>query len=90
MSKWNIAAMPQEERDKVNVDLAAAGVAMRERLPGVIAGAPPLAEQVRREQPEHLQDYFSERLAHHRLGSQNLPGPNDPRYQQMAESNQKK
>lgn len=32
MSKWNIAAKPKEEHDKVNVDLAASGVAYKERL----------------------------------------------------------
>ena len=31
MSQWNIAAKSQEERDKVNVDLAASGVAYKER-----------------------------------------------------------
>lgn len=31
MSDWNIAAKSQEERDKVNVDLAASGVAYKER-----------------------------------------------------------
>lgn len=29
MSQWNIAAKSQEERDKVNVDLAASGVAYK-------------------------------------------------------------
>lgn len=29
---WNIALKPQEERDKVNVNLAASGVAYKERL----------------------------------------------------------
>ncbi|CAH5102339.1 DNA polymerase III subunit theta [Klebsiella pneumoniae] len=32
MSQWNIAAKSQEERDKVNTDLAASGVAYKERL----------------------------------------------------------
>ncbi len=32
MSKWNIAAKSPEEQDKVNVDLAASGVAYKERL----------------------------------------------------------
>ncbi|HFN8037719.1 TPA: DNA polymerase III subunit theta, partial [Escherichia coli] len=31
MSDWNIAAKPQEERDNVNFDLAASGVAYKER-----------------------------------------------------------
>ncbi len=41
MSDWNIAAKSQEERDKVNVDLAASGVAYKERL-----NIPVIAEQV--------------------------------------------
>ncbi len=57
MSDWNIAAKPQEERDKVNVDRAASGVAYKERL-----NMPVIAEVVMREQPEHLRDYFLERL----------------------------
>lgn len=32
MSDWNISAKPQEERDKVNVGLAASGVACKECL----------------------------------------------------------
>ncbi|EPA5203378.1 DNA polymerase III subunit theta [Escherichia coli] len=44
MSDWNIAAKSQEERDKVNVDLAASGVAYKERL-----NIPVIAEQVARE-----------------------------------------
>ncbi|HDR2353300.1 TPA: hypothetical protein QCH65_000444 [Enterobacter roggenkampii] len=32
MSNFNIAAKIQDERDKVNVDLAASGVAYKERL----------------------------------------------------------
>lgn len=29
MSDWNIAAKPKDEQDKINVDLAASGVAWR-------------------------------------------------------------
>ncbi len=53
MTARNIAKLPQEERDKVNVDLAASGVAYKERL-----NMPAVAEQVAREQPEHLREYF--------------------------------
>ncbi|WP_368951134.1 DNA polymerase III subunit theta [Klebsiella pneumoniae] len=52
MSKWNIAAKSKDEQDKVNVDLAASGVAYKERL-----NMPVVAEVVAREQPEHLKDY---------------------------------
>ncbi len=32
MSQWNIAAKSKDEQDKVNVDLAASGVAYKERM----------------------------------------------------------
>lgn len=85
MSKWNIAAKSQEERDKVNVDLAASGVAYKERL-----NQPVIAEQVAREQPEHLRDYFMERVRYYRERSVELPKATDPRYIEMAEQNSKK
>jgi DNA polymerase-3 subunit theta len=84
MSKLNIAARNQEERDKVNVDLAASGVAYKERL-----NMPVIAEQVAREQPEHLREYFMERVRHYREQSINLPRASDPRYTEMAEANKK-
>ena len=55
--KINLAALPQDEMDKVNVDLAAAGVAFKERY-----NMPIVAEVVEREQPAHLRDWFRERL----------------------------
>ncbi|EMI6436324.1 DNA polymerase III subunit theta [Klebsiella pneumoniae] len=58
MSKFNIASKSKDEQDKVNVDLAASGVAYKERL-----NQPVIAEQVAREQPEHLRDNFMERVA---------------------------
>ena len=51
--KINLAALPQDEMDKVNVDLAAAGVAFKERY-----NMPIVAEVVEREQPAHLRDWF--------------------------------
>lgn len=75
MSDWNIAAKPQEERDKVNVDLAASGVAYKERL-----NMPVIAEVVMREQPEHLRDYFLERLKFYREKAIALPKGSDPVY----------
>lgn len=68
MNDWNIAAKSQEERDNVNVDLAASGVAYKERL-----NIPVIAEQVAREQPENLRTYFMERLRHYRQLSLQLP-----------------
>lgn len=41
MSEYNIAAKSKEEQDKVNVDLAASGVAYKERM-----NMPIIAEQV--------------------------------------------
>lgn len=84
MSDHNIAAKSQEERDKVSVDLAASGVAYKERL-----NMPVIAEVVMREQPEHLRDYFLERLKFYREKSITFPKGNDPRYIEMAEANQK-
>lgn len=75
MISENIAAKSQEERDKVNVDLAASGVAYKERL-----NMPVIAEVVMRDQPEHLRDYFLERLKFYREKSITLPKGSDPVY----------
>lgn len=85
MSDWNIAAKPQEERDKVNVDLAASGVAYKERLNMSV-----IAEQVAREQPEHLREYFMERVRLYREQSVNLPKASDPLYTETADLNARK
>lgn len=63
----NLAQLSQQEIDKINVDLAAASVAFKERY-----NMPIVAEVVEREQPEHLRDWFRERLIAHRLASVNL------------------
>ncbi|HFS6374389.1 TPA: DNA polymerase III subunit theta, partial [Klebsiella pneumoniae] len=81
-SSWNIAAKSKDEQDKVNVDLAASGVAYKERL-----NMPVVAEVVAREQPEHLREYFMERLRYYREQSIQLPKASDPRYLEMAEQN---
>ncbi len=65
--KHNLAEIPQQEMDKINVDLAAAGVAFKERY-----NMPVVAEVVEREQPEALRTWFRERLIAHRLASVNL------------------
>lgn len=85
MSQWNIAAKSKDKQDKVNVDLAASGVAYKERL-----NQPVIAEQVAREQPEHLREYFMERVRYYRERSVELPKATDPRYIEMAEQNAKK
>ncbi|EPV8435306.1 MULTISPECIES: DNA polymerase III subunit theta [Klebsiella pneumoniae complex] len=84
MSQWNIAAKPKDEQDKVNVDLAASGVAYKERL-----NMPVIAEVVIREQPEHPHDYFLQRLKFYREKSIDLPKASDPRYMEMADANKK-
>lgn len=84
MPSFNIASKPQEDRDKVNVDLTASGVAYKERM-----NMPVIAEQVAREQPEHLREYFMDRVRHYREQSAALPKSSDPRYVEMAEANRK-
>lgn len=84
MSDFNIAAKPKDEQDKINVDLAASGVAYKERL-----NMPVIAEQVAREQPEHLREYFMERLKFYREKSITLPKGSDPLYIEIAELNKK-
>ncbi len=85
MISENIAAKSQEDRDKVNVDLAASGVAYKARL-----NMPVIAEVVMREQPDNLRDYFLQRLKFYREASITLPKPSDPRYVEMADQNAKK
>ncbi|MBH3164567.1 DNA polymerase III subunit theta [Serratia marcescens] len=82
---FNLANLDKDDMDKVNVDLAASGVAYKERM-----NQPVIADQVEREQPEHLRDYFSERVAHYREVSKRLPTGSAPVYLQMAEANGKK
>ena len=82
---YNLANLDKEDMDKVNVDLAASGVAYKERM-----NQPVIAEQVERDQPEHLRDYFRERVAHYREVSKRLQTGSAPVYLQMAESNGKK
>ncbi len=80
MFDFNIAAKLKEEQDKVNVDLAASGVAYKESL-----NQPVVAEHVARELPEHLREYFMDRV---RL-SLTLPKASDPCYLDMAVQNEK-
>lgn len=51
----------------MNIDLAAGGVAFKERY-----NMPVIAELVESEQSEHLRAYFKERLAHHRAQKDRL------------------
>ncbi|EOX8043242.1 TPA: DNA polymerase III subunit theta [Proteus mirabilis] len=67
----NLANLTQEEKDKINVDLAASGVAYKERL---------VASEVERQQPAHLRAYFNERLAFYRERSKKLPDGKSVQY----------
>ncbi|MEN4527306.1 DNA polymerase III subunit theta [Pantoea agglomerans] len=72
----NLAARNKEERERINVDLAASGVAYRERL-----NQPVIPREVELQQPAELRDYFNERLQHYRNVSQQYPRGTDPVYQ---------
>ncbi|MBP2856147.1 DNA polymerase III subunit theta [Dickeya oryzae] len=67
---YNLGELPQEERDKINVDLSASGVAYKERM-----NMPVIPQEVELQQPEHLREYFRERLTHYRTVSRQFPGP---------------
>lgn len=72
----NLANLSQEEKDKINVDLATSGVAYKERL-----NMPIVASKVeRQQQPAHLRAYFNERLAFYRERSKKLPDGNSVQY----------
>lgn len=84
MSDFNLAKRSKEDQDRIAVDLAASGVAFKERL-----NQPVVPEIVAREQPEDLREYFLERLRHYRQLSLQLPKANDPQYTEMEEANKK-
>ena len=71
----NLAARSREERDRINVDLAASGVAYRERM-----NMPVIAMEVEMQQPEALKEYFRERLQHYRNVALQFPHGTDPIY----------
>ncbi|HAK7843357.1 TPA: DNA polymerase III subunit theta [Salmonella enterica] len=79
MSKWNIASFSKEEQDKVSVDKP-----WQERM-----NKPVVPELAEREQPEHLRQYFRERLDVHRQNSQQLPRANAPEYNKPGDEQQK-
>ncbi|MEN4771449.1 DNA polymerase III subunit theta [Duffyella gerundensis] len=72
----NLAARTKEERERINVDLAASGVAYKERL-----NQPVIPREVEQQQPPGLREYFNERLQHYRKISQQYPRGTDPVYQ---------
>ncbi|HIE0968471.1 TPA: DNA polymerase III subunit theta [Proteus mirabilis] len=71
----NLANLIQEEKDKINVDLAASGVAYKERLNMSV-----VVSEVERQQPTHLREHFNERLAFYRERSKKLPDANSVQY----------
>lgn len=72
----NLAERSPEERAKVNVDLAASGVAYKERL-----NFPVIPAEAERQQPEELREYFRERLQYYRNQALQFPRGTDPVYQ---------
>lgn len=72
----NLATRSREERDKVNVDLAASGVAFKERM-----NMPVIPHEVEMQQPGELREYFKERLQHYRNIALQFPRGTDPVYQ---------
>ncbi len=64
----NIANLPQDEKDKINTDIAAAGIAYKER-----PGLPYDLYETESHQPEHLRPYFRERLEHYREIGKKFP-----------------
>lgn len=70
----NLADKPKEEREKIDVDLHAAGVSYKERY-----GMPFSIREIENLIPSHLRDYFNERLAYYRELSKGLGKlPYDP------------
>lgn len=72
----NLAARSREERDRINVDIAASGVAYKERM-----NMPVIAMEVEMQQPESLKEYFRDRLKFYREESMKFPRGSDPVYQ---------
>lgn len=77
----NLAARSRDERDRINVDLAASGVAYKERL-----NQPVIPQEVEMQQPEELRIYYRERLQHYRNMASHFPRGGDPVYQKERKS----
>jgi len=71
----NLAARSREERDRINVDLAASGVAYKERM-----NQPVIPHEVEMQQPEAMREYFRERLQHYRNVALQFPRGTEPVY----------
>ncbi|MFE0584855.1 DNA polymerase III subunit theta [Pantoea vagans] len=72
----NLAARSREERDRINVDLAASGVAYKARM-----NQPVIPHEVEMQQPEAMREYFRDRLQHYRNVALQFPRGTDPVYQ---------
>ncbi|GAB7196088.1 DNA polymerase III subunit theta [Dickeya oryzae] len=71
---YNLADLPYEEMEKVNVDLAASSVAFRERY-----NMPVIMDEIEQQQPAHLRSYFRERVSYYRgISHQFSTLPYDP------------
>ncbi|ORM78903.1 DNA polymerase III subunit theta [Pantoea eucrina] len=77
---FNLAAGSKEECERINVDLATAGVAYKERL-----NMPALPVEVERQQSEAFREYFRKRLAYYRQKALDFPRGNDPVYLKEVE-----
>ncbi len=64
---FNLALLSAEQKDQINTDLAASGVAFKERY-----NMPVVAEIVEREQPAAMQQRFRQRLSEFRQTSLTL------------------
>ncbi|MDR0218245.1 MAG: DNA polymerase III subunit theta [Enterobacteriaceae bacterium] len=72
---YNLARLSKDEMDKVNVDLAASGVAFKERY-----NMPVTIDTIEQVQPQHLREYFQQRLNHYRKQSRFMSRlPYEPR-----------
>ncbi|EDN2206186.1 hydroxyacid-oxoacid transhydrogenase [Salmonella enterica] len=75
MSGSGAVAKLNEKKEREAVTMVALYVAWKERF-----DVPVAAERVAREQPEHLREYFMERLRHYRQLSTQLQDKNAPEY----------
>ncbi|CQH61462.1 DNA polymerase III subunit theta [Yersinia enterocolitica] len=64
---YNLAELSQKDKDKMAVDQAASGVAFKERY-----NMPVIPAQVEDQQPEHLREYFRDRVKYYREVSKTL------------------
>jgi len=71
----NLVARSKEERDRINVDLAASGVAYKKRM-----NQPIIPHEVEIQQPAAMREHFKKRLQHYRNVALQFPRGTDPVY----------